>query len=177
MSAYRLLLLFFPSDWRREFGDDMTRLFEAQRAAAREAGENPAALWLRAIADAIVHGTAERASRWRSRRQRFSNEVKRWRWWMRAFVQDIRYGLRLLAAQPGVTIIAVVTLALGIGANSAIFAAVDAILLRPLPYADPDRLMMVWEKRAAEGVMNNVVAPADYLDWTRLNTVFESMAG
>jgi putative ABC transport system permease protein len=176
LSAYRLLLLFFPREWQREFGDDMERLFESQRTAARDAGESVAALWVRAFADAIVHGTAERISAWSSRWQRFSKEVRRWRWWMRAFVQDIRHGLRVLAAQPGVTTVAVLTLALGIGANSAIFSAVDAILLRPLPYADPDRLVMVWEKRPAEGVMNNVVAPADYLDWARLNTVFESMA-
>jgi putative ABC transport system permease protein len=176
MRAYRLLLLFFPRQWRRELGDDMARLFDAQYAAARDAGESVAGLWLHAIADASVHGIAERIAAWSSRWQTVSKEMKRWRWWMRALVQDGRYGLRLLAAQPGVTAVAVLTLALGIGANSAIFSAVDAILLRPLPYSDPDRLVMVWEKRPAEGVMNNVVAPADYVDWARLNTVFESMA-
>ncbi len=95
---------------------------------------------------------------------------------MHALGQDIRYAWRLMVRQQGVTIVAVLTLALGIGANAAIFSAVDSILLRPLPYDDPDRLVMVWEKRQSEGVMNNVVAPADYLDWARMNTVFESMA-
>ena len=79
------------------------------------------------------------------------------------------YALRLLVKQPGVTFIAILTLALGIGANTAIFSAVNAILLRPLPYADPDRLVMVFEKRLAEGVLDNVVSPADFLDWSKMN--------
>src|SRR6185503_7706063 len=100
----------------------------------------------------------------------------RWRFGMSAFQQDIRYALRVLAKQPGVTFIAILTLALGIGANSALFSAVNAVLLRPLPYDDPDRLMTIWEKRPNEGVMDNVVSPADFVDWTRMNTSFEGMA-
>ena len=95
---------------------------------------------------------------------------------MFALAQDVRYGARLLLRQRAVTSIAVLTLAIGIGANTALFSAVDAVLLRPLPYPDPDQLVMVWEKRPAEGVMDNVVAPADYLDWTHLNTVFSAIA-
>jgi putative ABC transport system permease protein len=94
---------------------------------------------------------------------------------MRAFAHDLKHALRLLVRQPGVTFVAIVTLALGIGANAAIFSAVDAILLRPPPYEDPDRLVMVWEKRQAEGVLDNLVAAADYMDWARMNTVFDSM--
>ncbi len=90
--------------------------------------------------------------------------------------QDLRHALRMIARQPGVTLVAILTLALGIGANTAIFSAVDAVLLRPLPYENPDQLVMVWEKRPAEGVLDNVVAPADYIDWARLNSSFESIA-
>jgi putative ABC transport system permease protein len=82
-----------------------------------------------------------------------------------------------MAGQPGATAVALLTLAIGIGANAAIFSAVDTLMLKPLPYEDSDRLVMVWEKRPSEGVMNNVVAPADLLDWARMNTVFEAMAG
>ena len=89
---------------------------------------------------------------------------------MRAFAHDLKHAVRLLVRQPGVTIVAIVTLALGIGANAAIFSAVDAILLRPLPYDEPDRLVMIWEKRQAEGVLDNFVAAADYMDWARMNT-------
>jgi predicted permease len=90
--------------------------------------------------------------------------------------QDLRHALRMIARRPGVTLVAILTLALGIGANTAIFSAVDAVLLRPLPYENPDQLVMVWEKRPAEGVLDNVVAPADYIDWARLNSSFESIA-
>lgn len=96
---------------------------------------------------------------------------------MRAIGQDLRYAMRLLVKQPGVTAIAILTLALGIGVNTAIFSAVNAVLLRPLPYPEPDRLMMLWEKRPAEGVFDNVVAPGDFLDWAKMNTSFESIAG
>jgi len=93
-----------------------------------------------------------------------------------AFLQDFRYAIRVLARQPGVTFVAVLTLALGIGANTAIFSAVNAVLLRPLPYEGADRIVTVWEKRQAEGVLDNVVAPADFLDWVKMNTTFEAMA-
>jgi putative ABC transport system permease protein len=176
MILYRLLLLAFPRRVRREFGDDMVRLFEAQRQAAHEAGHGAARFWISAVTDAGFHGTAERMTlaveHFRSTRRWLLG----WRLMMRAFAHDLKHAVRLLVRQPGVTVIAIVTLALGIGANAAIFSAVDAILLRPLPYAEPDRLVMVWEKRQAEGVLDNLVAAADYMDWARMNTVFESTA-
>jgi putative ABC transport system permease protein len=175
MNLYRVLLLAFPRKVRREFGDEMTRLFDAQWRDAREAGESIGRLWVRAGVDAIRHGTAERLAMMRERRIRREPEASEGVR-MHALRQDFKYAVRLLGRQPGISLTAVITLALGIGANSAMFSAVDAILLRSLPYQDPDRLVMVWEKRQAEGVFDNVVAPADYVDWARMNTVFESMA-
>ena len=127
-----------------------------------------------AVADACVDGLGERLAVVMEARRTAGRELGRWRWWMHAWsFSDARYAVRLLVRQPGVTFVALLTLAIGIGGNTAIFSAVDAVLLRPLPYRDPDRLVKVWEKRPAEGVLDNVVAPADFLDWAKMNAVFE----
>jgi putative ABC transport system permease protein len=89
---------------------------------------------------------------------------------------DLRYGLRLLRHAPGFTAVAVGALALGIGANTAIFSTVDAVLLRPLPYADPDRVVMVWEDATASGFPRNTPAPGNFVEWKRRNHVFADMA-
>jgi predicted permease len=91
--------------------------------------------------------------------------------------QDLRYGLRTLLKNPGFTIIAVIALALGIGANSAIFSVVNAVLLRPLPFKTPEQLVMVWENATHLGFPKNTPAPPNFLDWQRQNTVFTGMAG
>ena len=90
--------------------------------------------------------------------------------------QDLRYGLRVLIKNPGFTAIAVLTLALGIGANTAIFSVVNAVLLRPLPYKDSDRLVMVWEVDQKKGVNHVQVSAPNYVDWRDQNEVFEQMA-
>ena len=92
-------------------------------------------------------------------------------WW-----QDFRYGIRSLAKNPGFAAVAILTLSLGIGANTAIFSVMNAILLRPPPYRDPDRIVMIWEMRQREGSYTNPVSPADFLDWRAQNRVFESIA-
>jgi putative ABC transport system permease protein len=87
--------------------------------------------------------------------------------------QDIRDAIRTLAASPGFTVAAILTLALGIGANTAIFTAVYGVLLKPLPYSEPDRLMRISETR--RGGSWNVAVP-NYLDWRARNHVFSGMA-
>ncbi|HEY6400233.1 MAG TPA: ABC transporter permease, partial [Blastocatellia bacterium] len=95
-------------------------------------------------------------------------------------IQDMRYGARMLMKNPGFTLIAVLTLTLGIGANTAIFSVVNGVLLRPLPYHEPERLVMVWADRpilqARTGLPDFPVAVADYVDWRDQNRVFEQMA-
>src|ERR1043165_5987890 len=95
---------------------------------------------------------------------------------MEAMWQDVKYGVRMLAKSPGFTLVAVIALALGIGANTAIFSVVNAVLIRSLPYRSPDRLVVVWEKNRNRGRDQNVISPANYLDWQDQNTVFDSMA-
>lgn len=95
---------------------------------------------------------------------------------MDALLKDFRYGFRSLTKRPGFTAIAVITLALAIGASTAIFSVVNAVLLRPLPFANPDRLVMVWEDASFAGFPRNTPAPANYVDWKARNHVFEDMA-
>jgi predicted permease len=91
------------------------------------------------------------------------------------FIQDLRYGARLFMRSPGFSIVAVLTLALGIGANTAIFSVVNAVLLKPLPYREPDRLVHIWEGKVGEGALKNVVEPFNFLDWRERNRSFEQM--
>jgi putative ABC transport system permease protein len=94
---------------------------------------------------------------------------------MNSLLADLRFGLRMLRKQPAFTAIAIVTLALGIGANTAIFSVVNAVLLKALPVADPDRLVMVYEAKMARGFNRTSVAPGNYLTWKAQQTVFEEI--
>ncbi|MDT7603415.1 MAG: hypothetical protein QOF61_1412 [Acidobacteriota bacterium] len=89
---------------------------------------------------------------------------------------DLRFGLRMLVKNPSFTIIAVIALALGIGANSAIFSVVNTVLLRPLPYHNPERLVMVFEDNSRHGYPRDTPAPANYIDWRDQNKVFAGVA-
>ena len=91
------------------------------------------------------------------------------------FRQDLRYALRQLARAPGFTAVAVLTLALGIGANTAIFSAMDAIVFRPLPFGDAERIVTVWQQNRSSGD-RDFVAPANFLDWRERSTSFEALA-
>ncbi len=90
---------------------------------------------------------------------------------METILQDLRYGVRQLLRSPGFTAVAIITLALGIGANTAIFSFVDAVLLEPLPYPHPERIVSVWEK--PPGGHRNVISTLNFLDWKRQNRCFQ----
>ena len=92
---------------------------------------------------------------------------------MTTLLADMRFGLRMLVKSPMMTFIALVALTLGIGANTAIFSVVNAVLLRTFPYADAERLVLVWEKRRTD---QNVISPANFADWKEQNQVFSDMA-
>ena len=95
---------------------------------------------------------------------------------MHEILQDIQYALRSLRKSPGFTTVAILTLAIGIGANTAIFSFVDGVLLKPLPYANADRIVRVLEKPPGEPDARNGISTLNYLDWQRQNTVFQYMA-
>src|ERR1700754_3010219 len=92
------------------------------------------------------------------------------------FAADLKFAARLLRKSPGFTSIAVAALALGIGAHTAIFSVVHGVLLKSLPYRDPDGIVVVWERNLPRDRTTNVAAPANFLAWRDENHVFEAMA-
>ena len=97
--------------------------------------------------------------------------------WIDDLVRDLVYGMRTMRRSPGFAVIALLTLALGIGANTAIFSADHALLFRILPYKDPDRLVDVFQKEISDPVADTMpVAPANYLDWQAESKLFEGFA-
>ena len=95
---------------------------------------------------------------------------------MVSVLQDLRYGARLLLRSPGFSLVAIMALAIGIGANTAIFSVINTLLLQPLPYRDADRLAIVWEHNLPRDRRSNVVGPANFIHWREMNRVFEDLA-
>ena len=94
--------------------------------------------------------------------------------WLDTLAKDFRYGLRLLVRDPGFAAVAIGVMAIGIGANTAMFSLVDAVLLKPLPYSEPDRIVRVWE--APTATSRNGIATLNFVDWKRLSTSFEALS-
>jgi predicted permease len=148
----------------------------ARRRRERELDEEIAAHLAMATADRVVRGQSPAKAEADARRE-FGNEGlvreaarAQWGWSaLERFGQDVRYGLRLLRRSPGFAAVAILTLALGIGANTAILSVVDAVLLKPLDYADADRLVVLLHKG------RNPVAPGNYLDWKARSRSFSSL--
>lgn len=158
----RLRALFRKEELERELEDELRFHLEREAAQNLRSGMNPDDAHYSALKS---FGAIER-SKEECRDARGVRLIEE-------FFQDLRYGKRLLAKNPGVTLIAIVTLALGIGANTAIFSVVNAFLLRPLPYGDPNALVMVDSQQHGQSVG---VSFADYEDWRRQNTVFDDLA-
>src|ERR687886_657886 len=96
---------------------------------------------------------------------------------MQTLWRDLRYGFRILLKRPGFAAVAVLTLALGVGVNTAIFSIVDAVLLRPLPYPQSDRLVMLWSTMRGQGIPTSGSALPDYREWRDRCRSFEGLAG
>ncbi len=96
---------------------------------------------------------------------------------MQSFWQDLRYGARMLLKNPGFTLIAIVTLSLGIGANTAIFSVINSVLLSALPYPQPEQLAMVWCDNRRQGIPDDITSYPNFVDWRDRNKTFQGMAG
>ena len=123
-----------------------------------------------------LHG-ARRRRAWLFARDRSTSLVNATRVHLDITRQDLRYAFRSLRRTPGFTVTAILVAALGIGATTATFSIADHVLLRPLPFADPDRLVKLWENQASRGYSRMEPSPPNYLDWKRLATSFDGDGG
>jgi putative ABC transport system permease protein len=151
MRFYRALLHLYPASFRGEYRDELCAVVAERRR--RTSGVLPvAAFWIGILLDTLANAA------------RVHWDILR---------QDLRYARRGLTRTPGFAVTAILVTALGIGANTAVFSLTDQVFLRPLPYADADRLVMVWQN--APGYTHVEASPPNYLDWQRMNQSFETM--
>src|SRR6266702_2343901 len=90
--------------------------------------------------------------------------------------QDLRYASRQLRSNPGFTVVTILVLALGIGANAAVFSVINAVLLRPLPFPDSGQLVQIWESNPSHGEIQETVSPWNFVDWQKQSTILAQMA-
>jgi len=152
-SFYRLLLRLYPSSFRSEYGAEMLAIFAASVAAAR-GRFGRIALALRAVADVAPNAL------------RAHLDVLR---------QDVRYSARALRRSPGFAATAIAVAALGIGATTAAYSVLDRVLLRPLPFPEPERLVRVWEDQTFRGYRELEVSPPNYRDYKAMSRSFSGM--
>jgi putative ABC transport system permease protein len=153
MRAYRALLHLYPASFRHEYGGELCADFARRRRAAGGVA-GVLGLWLATIADTAVNAS-------------------RVQW--DVLQKDVKYTWRQLARAPGFAATAVLVSGLGIGATTATFTMADHVLVRPLPFREPDRLVRLWQDQSFRGYAFMEASPRNFLDWQRMNRSFERM--
>ena len=151
MGVYRALLHLYPASFHAEYADEMCAILARRRRDA-SGPWSVAALWTAIFFEVLLNAAAVH---W---------DVLR---------QDLRYTARTLARTPGFALTAILVVALGVGANAAAFSVTDFVLIRPLPFAEPERLVKLWER--LPGYPQMELSPANYRDWKRMSASFEAM--
>src|SRR5690348_749954 len=167
----------------RSIASGIRSLFQRKRVE-RDLDEELRGFMEMAAEESMKRGRSEKDAHRAVRLERGSVEAAKevvrsagWESFLETSWQDLRYGLRQLSHNPGFTAVAILTLALGIGANSAVFSAIDAILLRPLPFPDADQLMQISQYYLNGKNSNPFVAPVRLEDWNRMNSTFQAITG
>jgi macrolide transport system ATP-binding/permease protein len=151
MRLYNLLLHLYPAAFRNEYGEEMRAIF-AQRARQARGPFAAVALGASTLFEVVANALAVH---W---------DILR---------QDLRYTARTLTSAPGFTLTAILVVALGVGANTAVFTVTDFVLLRPLPFSEPERLVKLYEQ--LPGYSRMELSPVTYRDWKRMSHSFEAM--
>jgi predicted permease len=173
-NAYRLTLRSFPPGFQDRYGRDMYEAFTDSLRQRRATGKSVIVFSLLACGEALVQGLQERWA-WREVHPQASSRHS-WEFpAVRNLIKDIRYAVRGLFRTPGFAAVAILTLALGIGANSAIFSVLNGVVLKPLPYPDSDELVMLWHWYPEVDMQASVSVPA-FQDYQEMNRVFSGIA-
>ena len=167
---YRYLLVLLPRSLRVEFGDDMTALFEKQRREVQTRGQRWVFYFL-AVKDVVAQSLVARLERRGVSPPPIPNRKGRP---MDSLGHDVRYALRSLGASPGFVLVTVVTLGLGIGATSTVYSVVEAVLLQPLPYPEPERVVRVFD--TSPTFPEFALTPANFLDYREAAQAFDAFA-
>ena len=166
--AYRILLHLYPRAFRERFGDEMTELFQARRRAAASRGTwGSVELWARTALDTMRSVSRERLPDPAALRRAL---------FFRNGRESLRDAVRVLRRAPAMSLTIVLLMTLTIGAATSVFSVVNAALIRPLPFGNPERLVTVWEARPERGVMRNGVSGHEFPVWEEENRVFDRMA-
>jgi putative ABC transport system permease protein len=168
--VYRALLILLPTGFRGVYGREMVDLLACRMAEAPSARAR-IGVWAGSVLDLLVESFSERVRG--GQREASSGRGAT----MEGFLLDTRQSVRALLRTPGFTLIAVLTIGLGIGATTAIFSVLNGVVLRPLPFTEPDRLAMVWMDNQRIGMRTDITSWPTFEDWRRESRSFERMAG